>query len=153
MAVLLVCASTHHGNTRRVADRLASVLDARVVAPADVTEEEIDGADLVGFGSGVYWMSFDSALTDLIRTLPSKSRGSAFVFATSGMPETPVRRYTRGLRSLLEERGFDVADEAFLCRGWDTMGPIGWIGGMNKGHPTGADLDAAASYAQRFIET
>ncbi|WP_246207005.1 flavodoxin domain-containing protein [Tsukamurella spumae] len=62
MSALVICASTHHGNTRKVADRIGGVLGAAVVTPAEVTAEQIDAADLIGFGSGVYWMSFDPML-------------------------------------------------------------------------------------------
>lgn len=150
MGSLLICASKHHGNTRRIADRIAGVVDARVVTPGEVTAEEIDAADLVGFGSGVYWMSFDGALLDLVRSLPQKERGAAFVYATSGMPETPLRRYTSGLQSLLSERGFQVADEVFHCRGLDTMGPIALIGGMNRGRPDEQDFADAEEFAERM---
>ena len=34
MKSLIVCASKSHGNTRRVADRMAEVLDAEVVSPS-----------------------------------------------------------------------------------------------------------------------
>jgi flavodoxin len=150
MSALLICASRHHGNTRKVADRIGAVLNARIVAPAEVTAADVDAADLVGFGSGVYWMSVDPSLTDLVQSLEPRPRGAAFVYATSGMPETPLRRYTRGLADRLEVRGFTVAPEIFHCRGLDTMGPFALVGGMNRGHPTAHDLDAAEAFAHRI---
>ncbi len=152
MSALVICASKHHGNTRRVADRIGEVLNAPVLAPGEATAEQIDAADLIGFGSGVYWMAFDPALVDLIRSLPAKPRGTAFVYATSGLPETPLRRYTRDLADLLANVGFQVAREVFHCRGLDTMGPFGLVGGVNKGHPTAADLAAAGDFARGLGE-
>ncbi|KXP14918.1 flavodoxin domain-containing protein [Tsukamurella pseudospumae] len=151
MSAMLICASTHHGNTRKVADRIGGVLGAAVVTPAEVTAEQIDAADLIGFGSGVYWMSFDPALVELVRSLPVRQRGAAFVYATSGLPETPLRRYTRSLADLLGGRGFRVDPEVYHCRGWDTMGPFGLVGGMNRGRPSDADLAAAEDYARRLL--
>lgn len=151
MSTLVICASKHHGNTRTVAERIGTVLGARVLTPAEVTPADLDAADLVGFGSGVYWMSFDPALIDLVRSLENKPRGTAFVYATSGMPETPLRRYTRGLKDLLAERGFTVKPEVFHCRGLDTMGPFRLVGGMNQGHPTSGDLESAEAYARRLL--
>ncbi|CAM3442854.1 flavodoxin domain-containing protein [Tsukamurella hominis] len=150
MSALVICASKHHGNTRKVADRIGGVLDAPVLAPGEVTAEQIDGADLVGFGSGVYWMAFDPALVDLVRSLPAKPRGTAFVYATSGLPETPLRRYTRTLADLLTDAGFRVAPAVFHCRGLDTMGPFGLVGGVNKGSPSAADLADAEAFARRL---
>ena len=39
MKSLIVCVSTSHGNTRRIADRMAEVLDAEVVEPESVDPE------------------------------------------------------------------------------------------------------------------
>ncbi|MGC5025802.1 MULTISPECIES: flavodoxin domain-containing protein [unclassified Tsukamurella] len=148
MSALVICASKHHGNTRKVADRIGGVLNAPVLAPGEVTAEQIDAADLVGFGSGVYWMAFDPALLRLVRSLPAKPRGTAFVYATSGLPETPLRRYTRTLADLLTDAGFRLAPDVFHCRGLDTMGPFGLVGGVNKGSPSAADLADAEDFAR-----
>lgn len=149
MSALVICASSHHGNTRKVADRIGGVLGAPVVAPAEVTAEQIDAADLVGFGSGVYWMAFDPDLLRLVRGLTARPRGTAFVYATSGLPETPLRRYTRNLADLLTDAGFQLVPEVFHCRGLDTMGPFGLVGGLNRGRPSAADLAEAEAFARR----
>ena len=135
----------------RVAGAMASVLDAKVVSPETVTDSDIEQADLVGWGSGIYWMSFAPELVARVEALPECDRGRAFVFATSGMPETPLRRYTANMRDLLASRGFSVADEVFHCRGLDTMGPLGLIGGVNKGRPSETDLAAAREYARGLL--
>ncbi|MEJ9077528.1 flavodoxin domain-containing protein [Gordonia malaquae] len=150
MTALIICTSKSNGSTMRVADELASVLGARVVSPETVTDSDIERADLVGWGSGIYWMSFAPELVARVEALSERDRGRAFVFATSGMPETPLRRYTANMRALLASRGFSVADDVFHCRGLDTMGPLGWIGGVNKGHPSETDLAAAREYARRL---
>ncbi|WP_132992106.1 flavodoxin [Gordonia zhaorongruii] len=148
MTALIVCTSKSNGSTRAVADEMAKAIDARVVSPDEVTDAEIDAAELVGWGSGIYWMSFASEVTDRIKALADRPRGRAFVVATSGLPETPLRRYTRSMSDLLAEKGFEVAD-TFHCRGLDTMGPLGLVGGVNRGHPTQADLALARTFALR----
>lgn len=148
MSALVICASKHHGNTRKVADRIGGVLNAPVVAPGEVTADQIDDADLVGFGSGIYWMAFDPELVRLVHGLPAKPRGTAFVYATSGLPETPLRRYSRTLANLLIDAGFQLAPEVFHCRGLDSMGPFGLVGGVNKGRPSAADLANAEEFAR-----
>ncbi|MER2223181.1 MAG: flavodoxin domain-containing protein, partial [Rhodococcus sp. (in: high G+C Gram-positive bacteria)] len=54
MKAIIVCTSVSHGNTRRIADVIAEVLDARVVEPGEIDSAELAGYDLVGFGSGIY---------------------------------------------------------------------------------------------------
>ncbi|WP_420040893.1 flavodoxin domain-containing protein [Gordonia sp. MP11Mi] len=153
MDSLIVVESKSHGNTRRIAEAMAATLDARVVAPDEVYDAEIDAADLIGWGSGIYWMSFAPELRHRIERLDARARGRAFVFSTSGLPETPLRRYSRTLVASLAGRGFTVADDVFACRGLDTMGPLSLVGGVNKGAPTTNDLAAAQAFARRIGES
>lgn len=145
MKAVIVCASVSHGNTRRVADTMAEVLDATVVSPEQADLEELAAADLVGFGSGVFYSRLHSSLTDFVKALPA-SRGRAFVFATSGLPEMPLAPFTRPLVQLLEGKGFAV-DGNFSCRAFDTWTPFKLVGGINKHRPNDRDLAAARAFA------
>ncbi|MFF3089523.1 flavodoxin family protein [Streptomyces nojiriensis] len=162
MKTLLVCTSVSHGNTRRVAEAMAEVLDARVVAPDEVRVAELPGYDLVGFGSGVFSQRMHRDLLGFVRAVPRPSRwstqtqtqtptptGRAFVFATSGLPELAFAPFTRPLVRLLEGRGFAVAD-TFTCRALDTWTPFRLIGGINKRRPDEDDLTAARAFARRL---
>ena len=84
MKSLIVCVSKSHGNTRRVADRMAAVLGADVVEPESVDPEKLRDYDLVGFGSGIYYMAFDARMRRLIGRLPAVEGVRAFTFFTSG---------------------------------------------------------------------
>ncbi|EFG75923.1 putative flavodoxin [Mycobacterium parascrofulaceum ATCC BAA-614] len=149
MRSLIVCASRSHGNTRLVADRMAEVLDAEVVTPESVGPEIVRDYDLIGFGSGVYYMMADARLRKLIRQLPAADHHiAAFTFFTSGAREIPLLGYHRPLRDKLEGKGFEVIG-SFSCRGFDTVGPFGFIGGINRGRPNVHDLDRAAAFAAR----
>lgn len=144
--VLLNSSRSPHGNTRRVADAIAAGLDARVLTLAESTAEALSEASLVGFGSGIYWMGFDRDLVDHIRGLPDMRGKDAFIFATSGLPEPPFRRYTRQLAGLLEDKGFRVVG-TFTCRGLDTWGPFKLVGGVSRNRPNASDLVAAGEFA------
>ncbi|MFE9785693.1 flavodoxin family protein [Nocardia salmonicida] len=149
MKVILVCKSVSHGNTQRVAEAMNQVLDGRVLAPADVDPAELADCDLVGFGSGIYNMAFHPELRRFVAALPTGRQGKAFVFRTSGFPETPIRRYVTTLTRDIERKGFDVID-AFGCRGYDTVLPLRLVGGIHKGHPDAADLTAARAFAEKL---
>ncbi|WP_234334221.1 flavodoxin family protein [Streptomyces sp. NRRL B-1347] len=143
---MIVCVSVSHGNTKKVADVMGQALDAPVVAPEDVDVAELSTCDLVGFGSGVYSMALHPRLLELAASLPKGEHRRAFVFATSGFPEAPFRPFTRPLVRLLERRNFEVVD-TFSCRGWDTMALFKPVGGVRKGRPHAADLEAARAFA------
>ena len=149
MKTLIVCVSKSHGNTRRVADRIAEVLDAEVVSPESTDPETLLGYDLVGFGSGIYYMTVDARLRNLIRRLPAVDHLRAFTFCTSGARKVPLLDYNTPVRKHLESKGFEVIG-SFSCRGFDTVGPFGFIGGINRGRPNDHDLDRAAAFAARL---
>ena len=132
MKSFIICASKSHGNTRRVADRMAEVLDAEVVTPESVDPPTLREYDLVGFGSGIYFMTVDARLRNLIRHLPAVDHIRAFTFFTSGAREVPLLGYNKPVRKQLGSKGFEVIG-SFSCRGFDTVGPFGFIGGINKG--------------------
>jgi flavodoxin len=128
---------------------MAEVLDAEVVTPESVGPEIVRDYDLIGFGSGVYYMMADARLRKLIRQLPAADHHiAAFTFFTSGAREIPLLGYHRPLRDKLEGKGFEVIG-SFSCRGFDTVGPFGFIGGINRGRPNVHDLDRAAAFAAR----
>ncbi|MFE2287097.1 flavodoxin family protein [Streptomyces sp. NPDC059443] len=149
MKAVIVCASVSHGNTRRVADTMARVLGAKVVTPEQADPAELAGADLVGFGSGVFYGRLHSSLTATVEALPAGRRSRAFVFATSGLPEVPLAPVTRPLVRLLEAKGFGV-DGSFSCRAFDTWAPFKLVGGINKQRPNPGDLAAAQAFAERL---
>ncbi|WP_153815462.1 flavodoxin family protein [Streptomyces sp. SUK 48] len=148
MKTVIVCASVSHGNTRRVADSMAETLDAKVVSPEQADPAELAAADLVGFGSGVFYSRLHPRLTDFAKALPA-GRGRAFVFATSGLPELPLMPFARPLVRLLEAKGFEV-EGSFSCRAFDTWAPFKLLGGINKQRPNAGDLAAARAFAGRL---
>ncbi|KAA2266530.1 flavodoxin [Solihabitans fulvus] len=147
MKAVIVCTSVSHGNTRRVADVMGQVLEARVVTPEQIDAAELATYDLVGFGSGIFLGSFHAQLREFVQSLPEERRGAAFVFATSGFPEARFQRFSRPLVRLLEQKGFQVVD-TFSCRALDTYLPFKLVGGIRKARPDAADLAAARTFAE-----
>jgi flavodoxin len=150
MKTLIVCVSVSHTNTKKVARAIAEVIDADVVEPEEVDLDTIGDYDLVGFGSGIYFMAFHSRLRQLIGSIPQVTNRRAFVFSTSGSSEPPFFGYTRRLQGQLVAKGYDVVG-SFSCRGFDTWLPLRLFGGINKGKPDGADLERARAFARTLV--
>ncbi len=72
--------------------------------------EEVPGHDLVGFGSGIYYMRPHRRLLDLVDRLHDGGGTEVFTFATSGSSGLPGLRYPRSLDKALERRGYEVVD-------------------------------------------
>lgn len=146
---LLIVQSVHHGNTLKVARAIAEPLDADVLAPEDIDPASLGEYDLIGFGSGIYFGMFHPRLKQLIRSLPkTTSPKPAFVFSTSGLPFLS-RLWHQPLKRRLVDCGYQVIGE-FRCRGFDTVGPLWLIGGINRGHPDQRDLNRAREFG-RFV--
>ena len=149
MTALVVCVSISEGNTRQVAEAIGEVLGAAVVEPEEIAPNEVAGYELVGIGSGIYGMMFHARLWRFARSLPKVQGTPAFLFATSGGPEPLWRPAVLVLSRLLRSKGYRVVG-TFSCRGFDNLGPLQLVGGLNKGRPNHTDLVAARAFASRL---
>lgn len=143
MNVLIIVKSVHHDNTRKVAEAMASVLDAKVVIPADVDLNELSGYDLIGMGSGIYFGRHHRSLLKLAERM-SGFKGKVFIFSTAGLP---FKMNHRALRERLKNSGLSINGE-FVCKGWDSYGILNVVGGIWKGNPDEKDLENAREFAR-----
>ena len=145
-ALLVVC-SIHHGSTKRIAEAMADVLQGDVLTPSAVEPEDILSYGLIGFGSGVYGASYHDSILELARQLPVDAKKSVFLFSTAALTSrNKMLKDHAQIRRILESKGCTVLDN-FSCRGFNTNSFMRFIGGMNKGRPSAADLDRARSFA------
>lgn len=152
MKTLIIYISIHHGNTEKIAEAMAEVLDAKLVKPREVGTTTLSKYDLIGFGSGIYYHKHHKGLLDLIGRLPDLKRKKAFIFSTSGVRKMPVfNNFDKQLKKKLLEKGFNIIGE-FSCRGFDTAGPFKLIGGISKDRPNEKDLEQARNFTQDLLE-
>jgi flavodoxin len=158
MKTLIVLVSYHHLNTQKVADVFSKVLDAQIKTPQQISPEELQHFDLVGFGSGIYSDKNDQSLLDFVDKLPQATYKKAFLFSTSGMPigisgQNRLEEYTSKchttLREKLQSKGYRVVGE-FSCAGFNTNKFLKWFGGINKGRPNAEDLKRAEAFATKL---
>ncbi len=145
MKIAIIYKSTHHQNTRRVAEAIAATLQATLITVDEAAEFEGKDFDLVGFGSGIYFGRHHQALRHLAETWPSLP-GCSFVFSTAGLPWM-ASLWHRSLTNALTRRGSKVIGH-FCCSGWDTVGPLWLLGGLNRTHPNEQDLARAIRFAR-----
>ncbi len=145
--IAVVCESIHHGNTRRVAEEIAHALHANVLSTHECDQQSLDDCNLVGFGSGIYFGRHHRLLRKFAAEHPSLPK-YGFIFSTSGLP-CFQSWWHLSLRRILAARGCYILGE-FSCRGWDTVGPLALMGGLNRRHPNRKDLAEAELFAQRI---
>ena len=147
---LVLCKSVHHGSTRLVADRIAETLDAPVVDPDEAMLPTAGDLSLIGFGSGIYYGDFTSR-SAIGSGGYRRMRDEGIELSCSRHPVCLSFQpwYHRSLRRALERKGFEVVGE-FSCRGHDTFGPLGLVGGLNRKHPDEHDLRSAEQFAEQL---
>ncbi len=155
---LVVCQSVHHGNTVTVARAIADTLHADIRKPSEVDCAETDAYDLIGFGSGIFWGKHHMSLLKLADGMPNLESRKVFIFSTSGMSNAGnllhntrhlIAHFHVPLRRALQSKGARIVGE-FSCRGFDTAGPLKWIGGLGKGRPNRTDIENAKRFSLRL---
>jgi len=152
MKILIVYRSYHRMNTQKVARAMAEATGATLVTVDEVRPEDLDGYDLVGFGSGIYGGKHHKDLFALVEKMPSEEGRKVFVFSTSGLMKD---EFHRPLRDALAGKGYRIVGE-FQCPGevsplgfnLNLKGGLGWLAGKNKGHPDGKNLTDARTFAR-----
>jgi flavodoxin len=148
--IAIVYASVHHGNTRKLAESLSAELSADLLTVDEAENVNLGQYELVGMGSGIYFGRHHTSLCRLADSCQQPPR-RAFIFSTAGLPF--LRRFQHAaLRRRLVTRGCEVVSE-FCCRGWDTVGPLWLMGGINRKHPDPKDLSRALEFARQLQAT
>ncbi len=153
--IVFVCESVHHGNTRLIAEAMSSAAGGCVIRPGDEARRVALNSSILGFGSGIYFGSHHKRLLAFAESLGTTQSGRAFIFSTSGtgdrLPRFIGSDYHRRLRRILRERGYDIVGE-FSCRGFDTFGPWGKLGGIAKGRPNATDIEHARAFVLNLLD-
>ena len=147
--------SYHHGNTRQIANAMASLINAQIIDVDKINAEKYDfsalkDCPLIGFGAGIDSGRHYKQLLDLAKKLPNFNDKRAFIFSTSAIySKKKMFKDHRALREILQSKGFRIVDE-FSCPGFNTNSFLKYLGGMNKGRPNAEDLKRAEQFAERL---
>ena len=145
MKPLIIYHSEHHGNTEKIARAISTTLDAELQKSQNTERKNIDGYELIGFGSGIYYGKFHQDLYSFVRNLPEQKGTKSFIFSTTGS-KTYSEKAHKSFKASLAEKGFNVIGE-FSCLGFDTALSAE---GINKGRPNTDDLQEAARFAKNL---
>ena len=150
LKILIIYASFHNKNTEKIANEMGNELSAKIIPFSMANVKEIQEADLVGFGSGVYFFKFHRLLNKFIEDIPTMNNKKTFIFSTSGIKRNILfNRAHEHFSDLLKSKGFNVIAH-FNCLGFDYNGPLNLIGGINKGRPNEKDLKNARLFAKNL---
>ena len=145
MKAVIVYASVHHGNTKKIVDKIANAYEVELVDATQVKEKELSGYDVIGFASGIYFGKFHRAVLDFASANLPKDK-KVFLICTYGGNVA-----LRSMKTILEEKHADLIG-TFSCKGYDTFGPFKLVGGIGKGRPNAKDLAAAADFYRGLMK-
>ena len=145
---VILYASVHHGNTRKVAEHLARQEGVTAVDLLHDPLPDLGSYDLVGFASGIYFQAMHQRMRQALDPAVCRPGQAVFFLYTCG---APLGDGAKGLKKILAQKGIPWAG-TFRCRGYDTYGPFGKLGGIAKGHPSPRDLDRAAAFLRQLRE-
>ncbi|MBP5384226.1 MAG: flavodoxin family protein [Lachnospiraceae bacterium] len=145
---VLIYASTHHGNTKKVVDAIANEFEIETVDATKIHEKDLTEYDLIGFASGIFYSRFSAQVLEIAKNcLPDQK--NVFYIATAGNPRKG------NFNSIAEIAAGKQCNELgrFQCRGFDTYGPFKLVGGIQKGHPDEDELKDAVDFYKMISET
>ncbi len=140
MKSIIVYASVHHGNTRKIVDAIAEKYGIETLNALETGEKDLSGYDLIGFASGIYAGRFHKSITEFAKNnLPDGKK--IFYIMTSAMGKD----FSNSMGPAVEGKNAKVVG-TFSCHGYNTFGPFKLVGGTSKGHPDEQDIRAALDF-------
>jgi flavodoxin len=142
---VIIYASTHHGNTKKVVDAIAKEFDVELVDATQVHEKDLTGYDLIGFASGIYAAQLHQQIKNFAQVnLPQNKK--IFFIMTSAMNKD----FSKSMAESIKGKNAEVVGK-FTCHGYNTFGPFKLVGGTSKGHPDENDLKDAVEFYRTLV--
>ena len=139
--------SYHHGNTLKVIRAMAQGRDVDLIDIANPSKTDLEGYDLIGFASGIYYGKFQTSVLQFARQYLPQGKPVFFVCTYGGSKGNG----TKAIAEIAQEKDCPVLGE-FGCKGYDTFGPFKLVGGIAKGHPDQKDLEEARKFYRTLQE-
>ena len=141
MKTAIIFASVHHGNTRKIVEKIARNNDVDLIDATQVKEKDLSEYDRIGFASGIYYGKFHQSVLNFASVnLPEYKE--VFLICTYGGSAA-----YQSIETIIKDKHCNVIGK-FSCKGYDTFGPFKLVGGIAKGHPNEKDLAAAMEFYQ-----
>lgn len=141
---VIVYASVHHGNTKKLVDAIAEKLDVDIMDAVSTKEADLSSYSKIGFASGIYFGKFHREL---------------IAFARKNLPEDKKIFFlcTYGSKGSIEAFEREIADKRpevigfYGCKGYDSFGPFKLVGGINKNKPGREEILGALEFAEKLL--
>ena len=144
---VIVYASTHHGNTRKLIEAISEKYQIDIIDAIEQTFANLSEYDLIGFASGIDFGKFYDAVEQFLKDNLPENKAVFFMYTCA----RDDKDFTYTMRTEAMKRHALLMGE-YGCRGYNTYGAWKVIGGMNKHHPTKKELDGAVQFYELLIK-
>ena len=142
---IVICETTYHGNTMKLAKVMAKRLQTKVVGFDQALSMDLSSYQIIGLGSGIYFQMHHPKLIQIVNQL---SNQEVFIFSTHGSPFRG--KYHFKLKEALRQNNVTLVGE-FDTKGYDNTGPFVIFNGGNKGRPHEGDLLKAKRFVMKLF--
>jgi len=147
MKTAIVYISTHHGNTKKLAEAAQAANENVDLFDLKETTPDLSGYDCIGLASGIYAGRVSPELVTFVKThLPENK----YVFCLYTYGGKDGKKYTLKLKEAVAAVKGKYLGE-YGCPGFNTFGPFKLMGGTAKGRPNEQDLAAASSFVTKIL--
>ena len=128
---------TKTGNTKRLAEAIASAVGAEALPlSAPITEP----VDILFLGNSYYAFSIDPEVRSFVQGLDKNKVGKIVNFGSAAMLNSTYKK----VKAEADKRGIPMDQREFHCKGE--------FKGLHKGRPNAGDLEAAAAFAREIVK-
>lgn len=143
---VIIYASTHHGNTQKLAESIASQYDIDLVDATKRQTADLSEYDLIGFASGIDFGKFYESVEQFLDNNLPENKRVFFLYTCARVSN----RFTETIKTAARKKNAIILGE-YGCRGFNTYGPWKMIGGMNKGHPSAIEIQNALLFTESIL--
>lgn len=147
MKSVIVYYSKHHGNTKKLLDKIAAECGADLIDVTEVKQADLSGYDLIGFASGIYYSKFQKSVLDFAEQNLPEGKRVFFIYTCGSMR----KGYTDLIEQTVRAKNADIAG-TYGCKGYDTFGPFKLVGGIAKGHPDDGEIAGAVEFFKKIAQ-
>ena len=145
---ILIYASKHHGNTYKLAKAISEKYEITMIDATKESIVDLQEYEVIGFASGIDFGKFYEEIENFAEAnLPIKKE--VFFLYTCAMER---KGFTNSIREIALKKDAIILGE-YGCKGYNTYGPWQLIGGMNKNHPTEAEIMEVVNFYRELIKS
>lgn len=141
MKTIIVYMSSHHGNTKKLAEAIAEGKEIKLVNILEHPEFDLSDYDRIGIASGIAFGKYYPQMLEFVaKNMPENKQ--VFFIHTAGDPR---ESHNAAVKMITDGRSCTCLG-TYFCKGFDTYGPFKLIGGIAKGHPNCNDIQKAKAF-------